>query len=91
MIPSIRTAFNAQFTEASYQQYLSILNAEFKESIPFRIAETPVFIDKSFKEALLAAGDAICQFITQPNFGALTNQSIPEGLKIPNEQAFPIV
>ncbi len=89
MIPSIRTAFNAQFTEASYQQYLSILNAEFKESIPFRIAETPVFIDKSFKEALLAAGDAICQFITQPNFGALTNQSIPEGLKIPNEQAFP--
>ena len=30
-------------------QYLSILNAPFKDPIPFRIAETPVFIDKKFR------------------------------------------
>ena len=63
MIPAIRTAFNAQFTPEKYQQYLSILNAPFKDLIPFRIAETPVFIDQDFKRQLLDAGDFICNFI----------------------------
>jgi len=49
MIPAIRAAFNAQFTAEKYQRYLSILNAPFKDQIPFRIAETPVFIDKILK------------------------------------------
>jgi len=46
MIPAIRAAFNEQFTEAKYQAYLAILNEPFKDPIPFRIAETPVFIDR---------------------------------------------
>ena len=89
MIPIIRAAFNAQFTEARYQHYLSILNTNFKDSIPFRIAETPVFIDKSFKTQLLAAGDYICQFITDPSFSSKTSQAIPAGMCIPNEQPVP--
>jgi hypothetical protein len=49
MIEAIRAAFNAQFTSEKYQQYLANLNKPFKDKIPFRIAETPVFIDKNFK------------------------------------------
>lgn len=89
MIPKIRAAFNAQFTEERYQHYLKILNEKFKDCIPFRIAETPVFIDKAFKLALLEAGDFICQFITDPSFHSKTNQAIPKGLHIPNEQPLP--
>ena len=89
MIPKIRAAFNAQFTTERYQHYLRILNEKFKDSIPFRIAETPVFIDKAFKNALLEAGDFICQFITDPSFPTKTSQAIPAGLHIPNEQPFP--
>jgi hypothetical protein len=89
MIPKIRAAFNAQFTTARYQQYLELLNADFKDSIPFRIAETPVFIDKVFKAQLLEAGDYICQFITDPSFPSKTNQAIPKGMHIPNEKPFP--
>jgi hypothetical protein len=89
MIPAIRTAFNAQFTPEKYQQYLSILNAPFQDSIPFRIAETPVFIDQDFKRQLLDAGDYICQFITDPDFSAKTIQSIPKGMHIPGENALP--
>ncbi len=89
MIQTIRAAFNAQFTQDKYQQYLSILNEPFKDSIPFRIAETPVFIDRHFKSQLLDAGDYICQFITNPNFFAKTMHSIPKGMDIPNEKAFP--
>jgi len=89
MIPEIRAAFNAQFTEAKYQQYLSILNAPFKDQIPFRIAETPVFIDKNFKDQLLNAGDYICNFISDPNFSAKTTHAIPNGMNIPGEKALP--
>jgi len=89
MIPTIRAAFNAQFTPEKYQQYLSILNAPFKDSIPFRIAETPVFIDQNFKAQLLEAGEYICQFIIDPVCSKKTMHAIPRDLFIPNEQAFP--
>lgn len=89
MIPIIRAAFNAQFTPDRYQQYLRILNEQFKDAIPFRIAETPVFIDRIFKKQLLEAGDYISQFITDPSFPAKTNNALPAGMHIPNEQPFP--
>jgi hypothetical protein len=89
MIPAIRAAFNAQFTEKRYQEYLTILNTPFKDAIPFRISETPVFIPATFKEQLLEAGDAICAFINDPAFPTKTDQAIPKGLHIPNEQPFP--
>ena len=89
MIPAIRTAFNAQFTPEKYQHYLSILNAPFKDQIPFRIAETPVFIDKNFKAQLLDAGDYICDFITDPSFAAKTSLAIPQGIDVPGETTLP--
>lgn len=89
MIPAIRAAFNAQFTPEKYQLYLSILNEPFKNSIPFRIAETPVFIDRNFKAQLLEAGKYICQFITDPSFKHKTNDAIPKGLNIPGEAGLP--
>ena len=89
MIQAIRAAFNAQFTLEKYKHYLSILNAPFQDNIPFRIAETPVFIDQHFKDQLLNAGDYICDFITDPNFSAKTTLAIPQGMDIPGEKALP--
>ena len=89
MIPKIRAAFNAQFTNERYANYLTILNEQFKDQIPFRIAETPVFVDKVFKQSMLEAGDYICQFITDPSFTSKTNQAIPADLHVPNEQPLP--
>ena len=89
MIPAIRAAFNEQFTEAKYQAYLAILNEPFKDPIPFRIAETPVFIDRVFKAQLLDAGDYICDFITEPSFQSKTSDAIPKGLDIPGEAILP--
>jgi len=89
MIPAIRAAFNEQFTEAKYQAYLAILNEPFKDPIPFRIAETPVFIDRVFKAQLLDAGDYICDFITATSFPSKTSDAIPKGLNIPGEAILP--
>ncbi len=89
MISAIRAAFNEQFTEAKYLAYLTILNEPFKNPIPFRIAETPVFIDRFFKAQLMDAGDFICEFITAPSFQLKTTNSIPKGLHIPGEASLP--
>jgi len=89
MIPAIRAAFNAQFTSEKYQQYLANLNKPFNDKIPFRIAETPVFIDKNFKAQLLDAGDYICDFITDPSFSSQTIHAIPKGIDIPGETILP--
>ena len=89
MISAIRAAFNEQFTEAKYQEYLAILNEPFKDPIPFRIAETPVFIARFFKAQLMDAGDYICEFITKPSFPSKTTNALPKALHIPNEASLP--
>ncbi|MFM8963200.1 MAG: hypothetical protein ACKOGD_05095 [Sphingomonadales bacterium] len=89
MISAMRAAFNEQFTEAKYLAYLAILNEPFKNPIPFRIAETPVFIDRFFKAQLMDAGDYTCEFISKPSFQSKTINALPKELHIPNEASLP--
>lgn len=85
MVPSIRQAFNEQFTVDRYQSYLKDLNSKFPDAIEFRVAETPVFIDRSFKDKILAACESIVDVITQYNFNILTSHAIPSNVRVPNE------
>lgn len=87
MVPSIRKQFNDSFTELKYQEYLTSLNEKFKGAIEFRVAETPVFIDRTFKEKILSACESIVDVIIKPDFIELTNQAIPENVKVPNENS----
>jgi len=73
MVPAIRKQFNESFTDAGYQQYLAVLNEKYKGAIEFRVAETPVFIDKIFKEKLLSANHAIPSNVKVPNENKHTN------------------
>ncbi len=85
MVAAIRKKFNESFTVAGYQQYLALLNEKFKGAIEFRVAETPVFIDRIFKEKILSACESIVDFIVQPNFTELTNKAIPSNVQVPNQ------
>ncbi len=85
MVPSLRKVFNNQFTPEKYQAYLTDLNSLFPGAIEFRVAETPVFIDRSFKEKVLNACESIVDVITQFNFNSLTSHAIPADVKVPNE------
>lgn len=88
MIQKYRQAFNAGFTAEKYQQFLQELEKGFPE-IPFRVAETPIFIPAPLKEKLIAAGEEIIALIKQPNFKELTQQSIPAEWNVPNETTHP--
>lgn len=85
MVPSLRKVFNSQFTPEKYQAYLTDLNNLFPGAIEFRVAETPVFIDRTFKEKVLNACESIVDVITQFNFSSLTSHAIPPDVKVPNE------
>ncbi|MDE3236559.1 MAG: hypothetical protein KGO81_11440 [Bacteroidota bacterium] len=85
MITSIRQHYNSTFSAELYQSYLDDLNSKHLDAIEFRVAETPVFIDRVLKEKILAACEAIVDVITQPDFKKLTDSAVPESLRVPNE------
>lgn len=88
MIPAQRQKYNQQFTEEKYKTFIAKLQNGYPE-IPFRVAETPVFIPKALKEKLIAAGEEIINLIKQPNFKALTQNAIPSNWNVPNENEQP--
>jgi hypothetical protein len=85
MVPSIRAAYNSQFSNEQYEAYLKALHAKHPEAILFRVAETPIFIDRPFKEKILSACESIVDVITQYNFKTITSHAIPDNVRVPNE------
>jgi hypothetical protein len=85
MVSSMRSWFNQHFSQEEYQSYLQELNSKHPGAIEFRVAETPVFIDKSFKEKILSACESIVDVITQYNFKSLSYHAIPPEVNVPGE------
>jgi len=85
MIGEIRKKFNASFSEKKYERFLTDLNEAFHHHITFRIAESPIFVNKEFKHKLIAASSQIIDFLVRDDFKELTEGAIPEKLIVPNE------
>ena len=89
MIPAIRKAYNEAFTAEKYQQMIADTQNNFPDSIEFRLAETPVFLNKAAKAKFLQAGEAICSVITAPNFQEITQNALKHVATPPNESSLP--
>jgi len=85
MVPAERQQFNKDFTQDKYQALLGELDSKHPGAVEFRIAETPVFVDKAFTQKMLDACERIVDVITQPNFKALTKSATPAHLLVPGE------
>ncbi len=85
MVPSIRKAFNEAFTTEKYLAYLNDLNSSHPGDIEFRVAETPIFVDKIFTNKIIEACESIVDVIVQPNFKAITEAAIPEEIRMQDE------
>lgn len=85
MIPTLRETFNNEFTKGKYESYLKELHNVHPGQIDFRVAETPIFIPKDFKEKMLSACESIVDIISNPGFKTMTKNAIPENIKVPNE------
>jgi hypothetical protein len=90
MIESNRKIFNSQFSEEKYNAFLNDINGTFNYKVPFRIAETPVFISKQLKAKLKEACDEIMEVIDRPDFKYLTKDAFFDANTIvPNEDERP--
>jgi hypothetical protein len=87
MVAAIRSAFNSNFTEQKYEEYLRELNAPHPRELDFRVAETPVFCDRTFKEKILSACEHIVDVIVSPKFKEESARAIPGELNVPGESA----
>lgn len=85
MITLARGSFNEQFSEKKYQEFLNDLNTSYNYKIPFRVAESPVFISKEFKAKLLKGAEEIIDFIVQPDFSSKMEAALPPALSVPHE------
>jgi hypothetical protein len=89
MNPSARKVYNANFTAKKYKKFLGELNKGLQGPIAFRVAETPVFLTKDFRDKLISAGEDIIDTILQPNFKEFTERSIPAKWKVADENNHP--
>lgn len=85
MVPLLRADFNRSFTTDKYEKFLADLHSHYPGAIEFRVAETPVFVDKAFGQKLLEACESIVDVIVDPDFKEMTERSIPPGERVPNE------
>ncbi|HMP99634.1 MAG TPA: hypothetical protein PKC24_07615 [Cyclobacteriaceae bacterium] len=85
MIAHVREAFNQQFSEQQYADFLADLNQTYNFNIAFRVAESPIFVDKIFAEKLFKVADEIIDFIVQPDFKKQMQGALPAHLHVPNE------
>jgi len=82
-----REKFNNEFKQETYDNFLKDLDSKHPGDIEFRIAETPIFVDKIFKDKMLSACESIVDVICQYNFKQLTAHAIPDDVKVPGENA----
>lgn len=89
MIPGLREKYNQQFTKEKYEQYLNGLDKLYPGQLDFRVAETPLFIPKTFTQKMLSACESIIDVITQSQYLKQSVNAIPAHLRVPDEDANP--
>src|SRR5882672_6318424 len=85
MISSVRQRYNELFSVEKYEQFLADLSPSPDFKIKFRVAETPLFIPRSFKEKLIEASEEIIDFLVRKDFKKLTEPAIPKSFFVPAE------
>lgn len=91
MIKTIREKYNAGFTQEKYAAFLNEFDQMFSKKVEFRIAETPVFVDKRLKQKLIDAGEQILKCVLTENYLKQSDKGIPQNLFAPNEPHRPQV
>lgn len=90
MIPELRRQFNAAYHDMGYRALLERLRQASGVPIDFRVAETPVFVPKSFMEEIAEEGRTLAlRLIADKEYLGAARRAIPEGYCVAEETARP--
>ena len=89
MIETIRRSFNANFHSEQYDSLLREIEARFPGALDFRVAETPVFLPKAFKDQMIDTCEYIIDLMTETDLLKKTAAAIPNDWTIPGNEGNP--
>jgi hypothetical protein len=89
MIPSVRKAYNEGFTEDKYRAFLEDLESLHPGTLDFRVAETPVFVPRTFLAQMEDTCAYILSLIGDPGFKDRTDNAIPASERTARENDHP--
>jgi uncharacterized protein (UPF0248 family) len=90
MIPAFRTQYNAQFTEAKYQEFLRALDEAAGTKIDFRVCETPIFLPQALLQEMQQAAMEIIGQLNTPDYFRESEKAVPARYRVPSEDPHPI-
>jgi hypothetical protein len=89
MIRELRRAYNSAFTDEKYRSYEGRLSERGRMKIPFRLAETPVFLPPDLLDEMLSASTEIWRQLSQSDALERSKAAVPARLAVAGCGAWP--
>ncbi|HEY4231112.1 MAG TPA: hypothetical protein VGO79_13145 [Thermoanaerobaculia bacterium] len=89
MIPSLRQAYNESFTNERYGEYKRRLEERGGMEIPFRLAESPVFLPAALRDEMVDASLEIFRQLSTAEALRRSEAAVPPELDVPGGDPLP--
>ncbi len=90
MLETYREQFNANFTEAKYDDLRSALNRKTRTEITFQMSETPCFFAAATLDEMVQLGLELTeQLLDNPEYMTASAKAVPERYRVPGEDTRP--
>lgn len=87
----LRRLFNEHYTPERYARFQSLIDERCGTHVAFRLCETPCFFDWDFMQRISREGrELIEQLVDNPEYRSLSDASLPERYRVPNEPHDPM-
>ena len=90
MIPELRRAYNSSYTAERYSEYSRRLAERAGVEIPFRLAETPVFLPPALRDEMVDASLEIFRQLSTPDALYRSERAVPTHLNVPGCDELPV-
>ncbi len=90
MIPSLRRAYNTAYTEEKYIAYQRRLADEAGGEIPFRLAESPIFLPPELRDEMVRAALEIFGQLSTPESLRCSLEAVPPEFDVPGCDEHPL-
>ncbi len=89
MDAQLRSAFNRAYTPEYFARYRERLEGPLGVSVPFRLAETPLFLPRGLRDDLATSARQVVELISAPSLIRELERAVPPAFDVPGRDALP--
>jgi hypothetical protein len=86
MVPDLRRAYNADFTQDRYDAMVQALERDAGCPSIFRICETPIFLSGHLTRELMTASEEVLAYVTSDEYLKQAGRAVPPHLDVPGDE-----